>query len=48
VALINKREETLFNAKLTRFYSKMVKTPVLLKTVVIKKAEVLAPKKTVA
>ena len=48
VPLINKREELLFNAKLIGFYSKMVKSPVELKTVVVKKVEVLAPKKTVA
>ncbi len=48
VPLINKREELFFNAKLIGFYSKMVKSPVELKTVVVKKVEVLAPKKTAA
>ena len=48
VPLINKREELLFNAKLIGFYSRMVKSPVELKTVVVKKVEVLAPKKTAA
>ena len=38
----------LFNAKLIGFYSDMVKSPVKLETVVVKKVEVLAPKKVAA